>query len=99
MRLTSVMFFALAVAATLSACGTSPYVPEKKFKGAAEMRLERLSGSRIPQMVDMNDAVPSVRLPLTIITRDQIDANGASSVSELLGNFSFDYSGGTSSGR
>lgn len=77
----------------LGACSASPYLPEQKFAGAAEKRLVRMAGSRIPQMIDMNDAIPAARSPLTIITRDQIDSVGASSVSELLGNFSFDYSG------
>ncbi len=91
------MSFVLAGALLgLAACSASPYLPEKKFAGAAEKRLVRLAGSRIPQMIDLNDAVPAARSPLTIITRDQIDANGASNVAELLGNFSFDYSGGNS---
>jgi len=80
-------------ASALAGCTATPYTPEKKFAGAAEKRLVRLSGSRIPQMVDLNDTVPAVRSPMTIITRDQIDANGARSVAELLGNFSYDYSG------
>lgn len=91
------MIFVLAGAMLgLAACSASPYLPEEKFAGAAEKRLVRLAGSRIPQMIDLNDAVPAARSPLTIITRDQIDANGASNVAELLGNFSFDYSGGNS---
>ena len=91
------MIFILAGALLgLAACSASPYLPEKKFADAAEKRLVRLAGSRIPQMIDLNDAIPAARSPLTIITRDQIDANGASNVAELLGNFSFDYSGGNS---
>lgn len=90
--LPKILIFAL-VAPIVAACSSSPYTPEKKFAGAAEKRLVRLAGSRIPQMVDLGDAIPAVRSPMTIITRDQIDANGARSVAELLGNFSFDYSG------
>lgn len=93
------VFLISVTAAVLTACSASPYLPEKKFAVAAEKRLVRLAGSRIPQMIDLNDAIPAARSPLTIITRDQIDTNGASSVSELLGNFSFDYSGGGGSGR
>lgn len=88
------IFVLLSLTTGLAACSASPYLPEKKFTGAAEKRLVRLAGSRIPQMIDLNDAIPAARSPLTIITRDQIDANGASSVAELLGNFNFDYSGG-----
>ncbi len=88
--------FILLVASSylLAACSASPYLPEKKFAGAAEKRLMHMSGSRIPQMVDPTDTLPATRSPLTVITRDQIDHYGARSVSELLGNFSFDYSGG-----
>lgn len=78
----------------LAACSASPYLPEKKFAGAAEKRLVRMSGSRIPQMIDPSDSIPATRSPLTVITRDQIDYYGARSLSELLGNFTYDYSGG-----
>lgn len=83
----------VGAAVAVVGCSASPYLPEQKFVVAAEKRLVRMAGSRIPQMVDLNDPIPAARSPLTIITRDQIDANGASNVAELLGNFSFDYSG------
>ncbi len=77
----------------LAGCGTSPYVPEKKFTAASEKRLVRLAGSRIYQMVDLRDSSPATKSPVTVITRDQIDSQGANSITDLLGFFSYDYSG------
>ncbi len=78
----------------LAGCSMSPYVPEQKFAGAAEKRQVRLAGSRIYQMVDMSDASPATRSPVRIITSKEIAAQGAGSLTDVLGFYSFPSPGG-----
>lgn len=75
-------------------CTANPYTPEQKFAEVSEMRLVELAGSRIPRMIDLSDNQPASPSPVTIITRDDIEARNAGSVADALGFFSFDFSGG-----
>ncbi len=83
-----------AAALLLAGCIANPYQPERKFSRVNELRLMQISGSRIPQVVNLNDAMPTTISPVTIITRDAIDAGGAGELTDLLGFFSYDFSGG-----
>lgn len=69
-------FALLAVVFALEACTASPYVPEQKFAEASEARLVVVTGSRIPQMVDMNDRNPRSSTPTSIITVEDIERTG-----------------------
>lgn len=69
---------------TLAACTASPYVPEQKFAEAAEARLVVVTGSRIPQMVDMNERNPRTTTPTSIITIEDIERTGESSLCRAL---------------
>lgn len=89
-RLTGGALIALAAVA----CTASPYLPEEKFAEASEARLVIVTGSRIPQMVDMSDASPATRSPVRIITSNEIAAQGASSLTDVLGFYSFPSSEG-----
>lgn len=74
---TLVRLSGLGVAAlTLAACTASPYIPEDKFSQATESRLRVMTGSRIPQMVDINDASPRTMSPTSIITAENIRDTG-----------------------
>lgn len=84
----------VAAAILLAGCVSNPYQPERKFSKVSELRLMHLAGSRIPQLVNPNAATPTTISPVTIITRDAAGAGGAVSLTDQLGFFSFNYSGG-----
>lgn len=71
-------------ALTLAACTASPYVPEHKFAEASEARLVVVTGSRIPQMVDMNERNPRTTTPTSIITIEDIERTGEMSLCRAL---------------
>lgn len=83
-----------AMLALLMGCSANPYQPERKFSEVSQQRLVQLAGSRIPRLVDINDPNPTTISPVTVITRDEIDARGAGDLSDFLGFFSYDFSGG-----
>ncbi len=63
-------------AMALAACTASPYVPEQKFAQASEARLVVVTGSRIPQMIDMNERNPRTSTPTSVITIEDIERTG-----------------------
>ena len=71
-------------AVALSACTASPYIPEDKFAQAADSRLMVVTGSRIPQMVDMNEHNPRTATPTSIITADDLQKTGETSLCRAL---------------
>ena len=81
-------FIGLGIAAvTLAACTASPYVPEDKFAQAADSRLMVVTGSRIPQMVDVNESNPRLATPTSIITAEDIRSTGETSLCRALMRF------------
>lgn len=68
----------------LAACTASPYVPEQKFAQASEARLVVITGSRIPQMVDMNERNPKTSTPTSVITIQDIERTGETSLCRAL---------------
>ncbi|NNF51357.1 MAG: hypothetical protein HKN59_02860 [Gammaproteobacteria bacterium] len=62
--------------AALAACTSSPYIPEQKFAEASEARLVVVTGSRIPQMIDMNERNVRSSTPTSVITMDDIERTG-----------------------
>lgn len=68
----------------LAACTASPYVPEKKFAEASEARLVVVTGSRIAQMVDINERNPRTATPTSIITIEDIERTGEMSLCRAL---------------
>ncbi len=79
-RLTS---FGIIVFA-LVACTASPYIPEDKFAQASDARLMVVTGSRIPQMIDMKDHNPRTATPTSIISADDLRKTGESSLCRAL---------------
>lgn len=77
-------FGVLFGAVALAACTASPYLPEQKFAEASEARLVVLTGSRIPQMVDMNERNPKSSTPTSVITTEDIERTGESSLCRAL---------------
>lgn len=69
---------------TLAACTASPYIPEDKFAQAADSRLMVVTGSRIPQMVDVNEGNPRLATPTSIITAEDIRSTGETSLCRAL---------------
>lgn len=78
----------------LSGCAVNPYVPERKFAAVDDTRLMLLTGSRIPQLVDINDPEPAGMSPLTVLTGDDVDKRFAGSLSNALRFFSNPNPGG-----
>lgn len=78
-----IMASGIAVTA-LAACTASPYVPEQKFAEASEARLMVVTGSRIPQMVDMNERNPRASTPTSVITMEDIERTGEMTLCRAL---------------
>lgn len=77
--------FGLGFAAfMLAACTASPYIPEEKFAEASEARLVIVTGSRLPQMVNLNASNPGIATPTSVITMDDIDKTGETSLCRAL---------------
>jgi len=70
--------------AALAACTASPYVPEQKFAEASEARLVVVTGSRIPQMIDMNERNVRSSTPTSIISVDDIERTGEMTLCRAL---------------
>lgn len=79
-RLTGGALIALAAVA----CTASPYLPEEKFAEASEARLVIVTGSRIPQMVDLQEQNPRLGTPTSIITMEDIERTGEISLCRAL---------------
>lgn len=72
------------LAGALIGCTASPYIPEQKFAQASEARLVVVTGSRIAQMVDVNEHNPRLMTPTSIITAEHIEQTGETSLCRAL---------------
>lgn len=91
---TCLLAASVSIVTLMTGCTANPYTPERKFAEVSEMRLVELAGSRIPRMVDIESGEPLMPTPVTLITRDDIDAANASGLADILGFYSFNFSGG-----
>ena len=80
--------FALVLAALgMGACAYNPaQMPADGVEKDQPPVMREVTGSRIPTELDPDDPYPKTRVPVTIITRDEIDRSGAIGVSGVLRN-------------